>query len=461
MDWINTRELNFHKIEDQVPILAPADFRISLAARCRDADDLPRVPLAGCVTEEEDGTRVQIMHNGLKVLAGGYDGTWMEELIRRCKGHHEPQEEVLFHEILRHIGHKATMIELGGWWSFYSLWFQAHFPERRALVIEPDPVHLKVGKTNAALNNCQPIFIQAFWSKQAVPTQPFACQTSGTIDLPGVGVTDLMNGHEIEYLDILHCDAQGIELEMVESCLELFATQRIGWVVLSTHSHHLSNDMLTHQRCLVLLENAGATIVAEHDVHESFSGDGLIVAKFGPLPEAWVQPTITLNRYSSSLFRNPLYDFAAFKKIADARTKGDAEKIEGAMGHAAHQASFAAGLQKKLDEAQQLYDETKESLSKALNSAAHQASFTAGLQRKLDEVQRLYDETKESLSKALNSAAHQASFTAGLQKKLDEVQRLYDETKESLSKAANSAAHQASFTAGLQKELDEVQRLYR
>ena len=39
-----------------------------------------------------DGTRVQIMHNGLRVLADGYCGEWMTQLIARCRGCHEPQE---------------------------------------------------------------------------------------------------------------------------------------------------------------------------------------------------------------------------------------------------------------------------------------------------------------------------------------------------------------------------------
>jgi FkbM family methyltransferase len=105
-------------------------------------------------------------------------------------------------------------------------------------------------------------------------------------------------------------DAQGVELEILEGCQELAVANRLGWIVVSTHSHHISGDPLTHQRCLALLSRLGATMLAEHDVHESFSGDGLIVAKFGSVPEDWRSPRISYNRYSESLFRNPLYDLA-------------------------------------------------------------------------------------------------------------------------------------------------------
>lgn len=42
------------------------------------------------------------------------------------------------------------MIEIGGFWAYYSLWFLKDAPERRAIVIEPDPAHLDIGRQNAA-----------------------------------------------------------------------------------------------------------------------------------------------------------------------------------------------------------------------------------------------------------------------------------------------------------------------
>jgi hypothetical protein len=57
-----------------------------------------------------------------------------------------------------------------------------------------------------------------------------------------------------------------------------------------------------------MLRDFGGTILAEHDVHESFSGDGLIAAYFGAEPIEWSEPPISRTRYSTSLFRNPIYD---------------------------------------------------------------------------------------------------------------------------------------------------------
>ena len=323
LDGLNPREL-----ESTMPVTETIEERIQMAVRCRDADSVPKVANAGAVIEEPDGTRVQIMHNGIKVLAGGYYGAWMQDLIARSKGHHEPQEELVFSEIMKHLPRESTMIELGGYWSFYSIWFLSQSSARRSLIIEPDPAHLDVGRTNARLNECNPEFIPAFASSESVAPTLFRTETSGEIILPGVSVPQLMDTRGIDHLDVLHCDCQGVELAILESCCGRFSAGRVSWVVVSTHTHHISNDPLTHQRCLAVLKNAGATIVAEHDVQESFSGDGLIAAKFGPLPQDWHQPLLSYNRYSDSLFRNPLYDLAALRAETSAAAESPTRLVE-------------------------------------------------------------------------------------------------------------------------------------
>jgi FkbM family methyltransferase len=285
-----------------------------MTARCRDTDALPKVRDAGTIRQEPDGTRVQIMYNGLRVLADGYCGPWMTDLIARCRGHHEPQEERVFHEVLARLRPDATMLELGGYWAFYSLSFLQNHPRRRAVVIEPDPGHLAVGRRNAELNRLSPEFIQGFLGAEPGPPRPFQTEDSGVVEIPCVSVPQILAERNIGTLDLLHCDAQGAELPVLESCAELLRAGRIGWVFVSTHVWYITGDPLTHQRCLSLLQSLGATVVAEHDVYESFSGDGLIVARFGPLPPGWQDVRLSYNRYSTSLFRNPLYDFAASRK---------------------------------------------------------------------------------------------------------------------------------------------------
>lgn len=301
--------------------------RIAMTARCHDADRIPKVPDAGMVRVEPDGTRIQIMHNGLKMVADGYCGPWMTQLIELCRGHHEPQEEAAFDEVMRHQPAAATMLELGGWWSYYSLWFLRNAPTRHAVVVEPDPAHLAIGEANARLNGLAPQFVAGFVGKAAAPPRPFRTGSSGVIELPCLAVPEVLEQHGIDTLDILHCDAQGAETDMLASCETLFRDRRIKWVFVSTHAYQITRDPLTHQRCLEMLRRAGAVIEAEHDVHESFSGDGLIVARFGPAPASWTPIAITRNRYSESLFRNPLYDWAEALGTRDAAGWADAERV--------------------------------------------------------------------------------------------------------------------------------------
>lgn len=302
------------RLEELVPQDASLEERIAMATRCRDADPVPKVRDAGRLAVAGDGTRVQVMHNGLRMQAGGYHGAWMQDLIQRCRGHHEPQEERAFHAVLAHVPPKATMIELGGFWSYYTLWFLKDRPKRRAVVLEPDPAHVEVGRANARLNGLEPAFVQGFAGAHSLAPSPFPTEDSGMQEIACFAVADLMEQHRFKALDLLHLDIQGAEYETLKGCQPLFASGRVTWVFASTHAGHISGDPLTHQRCLAVLRNAGATIVVEHDVHESFSGDGLIVAKFGPLPEKWTPLEFSYNRYSQSLFRNPLYDLARHRR---------------------------------------------------------------------------------------------------------------------------------------------------
>jgi FkbM family methyltransferase len=286
-------------------------FRVEMTSACRDTDVLEKVPDAGRVLEE-DGHRVQVMFNGVRVPAGGYFGDWMSEIIERLDGHHEPQEELVFHEIMKHVPASGAMIELGAFWAYYSAWFmRGHAGTRRAIAVEPDAVHLEVGRETARLNDVEIEFVHACVGDHHEDLVEFdTADGHGTFSIPMVTVPDVMAQHGLDRLEILHCDTQGQELGVIHSCEELLRDGRIRFVVVSTHSHHISGDPLTHQECLATLARYGGRILAEHDVHESFSGDGLIVASFGD-PVDWPADLhLSRNRQSTGLFRGLAVDLA-------------------------------------------------------------------------------------------------------------------------------------------------------
>ena len=98
--------------------------RIAIATSCNDAATIPKVPEAGQTgIDQRTGRVYQVMHNGLKVYDDTHFGPFMTPIIRCLRGHHEPQEEWVFHVVLPEIPKAGVMVELGAHWSYYSMWF--------------------------------------------------------------------------------------------------------------------------------------------------------------------------------------------------------------------------------------------------------------------------------------------------------------------------------------------------
>lgn len=283
--------------------------RVQMTISCDDCQHIPKVPNAGALLSRE-GVNWQVMFNGLEVKYGGYYGEWMAEIIRKLQGHHEPQEELVFHRVLERLGPGSTMIELGCFWAFYSLWFARSISQSRVVLSEPDPAHLELAKVNFTHNGLTECatFSQAcagFDRQYSIHLE----SKGGIQSVQGKSVATLMKESNLEYLDILHIDVQGAEFDVLESIHDDSLADKIRFVFVSTHHHLISGDPLTHERCLHQLLSIGAHIICEHTVEESFSGDGLIVASFSDLDKDFLVP-ISRNRASSSLFRPLSYDLA-------------------------------------------------------------------------------------------------------------------------------------------------------
>jgi hypothetical protein len=179
-------------------------------------------------------------------------------------------------------------------------------PGRKAIGLEPDPNHINIAIKNACINSLEDQFtaINGVSAAATSPVVGLTTESKVTLDLPGYTVEDLMQSTGHSVIEILHCDAQGAEVHVVDQAISLGTSQRLRFCIISTHSYEITNDPLTHQNCLEKLRSAGAHIIAEHDVHESFSGDGLIAASFFPDDDN-LKIQISCNRYSQSLFPSP------------------------------------------------------------------------------------------------------------------------------------------------------------
>jgi hypothetical protein len=236
--------------------------RIRNAVECPDNKKIPRVQTAGVVKEG-----ILTLHNGIKVGALSYDGEGPMKLMMANAGVHEPQEEFIFQEVLKTIDPGSWMLELGAYWAFYSIWFYHTVQNSRCICIEPDPQNITMGQKNFSLNFGD------------IPSGVFfECAYAGSTDgkaengHPVHCVDSVISKRQLKHLAILHADTQGHELNVLMGSIKSLERKQIAWIFLSTHSNEL------HRKCISFLKKMDYRIVADADLLESYSYDGLIVA---------------------------------------------------------------------------------------------------------------------------------------------------------------------------------------
>jgi FkbM family methyltransferase len=273
-------------MKSTVPIPDHLLRRVELTVSCHDADELPRVENAGGFAKHK-GHDVQIMHNGIRVLRGGYYGEWTADIIQRLRGVHEPQEEKAVAAVFERLAAKPqsdeplVCVELGSFWAYYSLWFLEEFNDGRVVCLEPDPAYLQVGVTNFALNDRQGTFLPGAVGSVADTDTDFIAESDGLSRVTRLYTLEsLMAETRLDRVDVLFVDIQGAEVPLLEGAQQLLRSGKVRFIVVSTHDMATTGSSLTHRYAEQLLVTAGAHIICEHSVPESFSADGLIVASF-------------------------------------------------------------------------------------------------------------------------------------------------------------------------------------
>lgn len=292
------------------PVRMTVDERVVMTAGCRDCDPLPRVAGAGKVFEQ-NGEKVQLMHCGSVVSAGGYYGSWMSRLIELLHGHHEPQEERVFAALLERLPPDAVMIEPGSFWAYYSLWFHRTIKQGFNLCLEPDLNYLQTGMKNFALNKYERVkFIHGAVGRQPRTEYQFHQESDGSNTIvPLFSFDQLVELERLERVDMAVLDLQGVELYVLHGMRELIRRQRIRFVIIATHHWSISGNFLTHQLCREFVLQNGGTVIAEFDVSESYSGDGMLAVSFDPR-DSGLHIEVSRNTAACALFRPSGYDLA-------------------------------------------------------------------------------------------------------------------------------------------------------
>lgn len=231
--------------------------RIQTVVLSPDNQHIARVQGAGEIKGD-----VQIMHNGVKIHVGSYYGDGNTVLLHTNQGVHEPQEEKVFEEIIKILPPKSIMLELGAFWAFYSMSFQKQVKYGTSYLIEPDPHALVSGKNNFKLNNLKGFFYNYYVSDNNLDGK-----------IPTITIDRFLQMNKIVRLNILHSDIQGFELKMLQGASEYLKSGKIDYIFISTHS----NDL--HYDCINFLKRYDYLILCDANLDETYSWDGLIVAK--------------------------------------------------------------------------------------------------------------------------------------------------------------------------------------
>lgn len=263
LNAVNYFDTRFHK---KFPTYKATPYwrkRIDLVKQSADNERLGHVADAGKVFKDH-----QLMHNGLKITLGSYYDYGNTVLLQENKGVHEPQEEWVFEKVLELMPAGATMMELGSYWAFYSMWFASRIRGAQCFMIEPDPHKMNFGKLNFKLNGLTGTFVRGFIDGH----------TDRSSNIPTLHVDGLMERYQIKFLNLLHSDIQGYELKMLKGAQKSLKEGQIGFVFISTHSDEL------HTQCIDELKSYGYKILCDANLQETYSVDGLIVAKHPSMP---------------------------------------------------------------------------------------------------------------------------------------------------------------------------------
>ena len=203
------------------------------------------------------------LHNGVRVPIkgpGAYYGDHSHLLVFN-RGVFEPLEEFLFQEMLKRIGERPVMLELGAYWAHYSLWLKRLRPKARTIMVESERENLLAGRKNFKRYGFKGEFIQAF------------------VDEGQFEVDAFMQAQGIEHLDVLHSDIQGYEIPMLAGASKLLERHAVDYVFISTHKQK------RHWRVRNRLEKHGYRIEVSSDVDsETTSYDGLVFATRPEIP---------------------------------------------------------------------------------------------------------------------------------------------------------------------------------
>lgn len=161
------------------------------------------------------------------------------------------------------------------------------------------------GRRTLRLNGLEALWIEGMAARESSPSVAFHRESDGRrVDIPCYSLCDMLGIAGRGPVELLHIDAQGAELALVESLGDPRIRNTVRFLMVSTHHEQISGSATTHADCLRAIRGLSGVILAEFSVEKSFSGDGLIVASLCDTDAQLELPPISRNHAAASLFQS-------------------------------------------------------------------------------------------------------------------------------------------------------------
>ncbi len=209
-----------------------------------------------------------ILPNGIKLSTYCSYGALSKEKINQIilTGKWQQRVDDIFYEVLKYIPSKATMLEVGAYWSYYSLLFSHVVDNPSNFILEPHPDHLRCGIKNFELNQKKGYFYRFYFG---FDYEKKISHSHGSIHMQ---MDWFIVQNDIDHIDVLFIDSQGSELDVLTSSVEAIEQNKIDYFFIATHSFK------KHENCLNFFTDKNFQILVEYLPSKEIK-DGLILAK--------------------------------------------------------------------------------------------------------------------------------------------------------------------------------------
>jgi len=150
-----------------------------------------------------------------------------------------------FNSIINEIKSETPiMIELGAFWSLWSIIFRKKYPKGKTIIVEGDLEKLNVGINNLSLNDINNVtyYHNTIYGEKS--------NTLFSEDIKDIKLSEIINSIISDKIDLIHMDIQGSEIYAIDDIINLILNNKLSYSIIATHSesieYEITNKLKNH-----------------------------------------------------------------------------------------------------------------------------------------------------------------------------------------------------------------------